>query len=397
MHDDQTQDEQQRRPSRVGRAATLVIPALIGAGVALGVVGLTGGFDDGGTTIIREPAASIATSAPAQAAEAAEAPRQQGDALSVAELVRRESPAVVLVSVRGEDGGGFGSGFVVDDKGHILTNAHVVDGGDTTTVTFSDRTEARARVLGVDNSTDLAVLKVAELPPGVKPVPLGDSAGLVVGQDVVAIGNPYGYERTATTGIVSALERTIESPNGFAIQNAIQTDAAINQGNSGGPLFDRAGRVIGMNTQIASQNGGNVGIGFAVPIDTIEPIAESIIEDGTARHAWIGITGRELTPALARTLRLEGRKGVLIAETVEDGPAAKAGLVAAKDPDADVPRGADLIVQVNGEPVADMADVSKAVASRRVGDRITVTVLRDGQERTVTMTLADRPEGLGVR
>lgn len=396
-HDDPRNEGPGARRSRAGRAATLVIPALVGAGVALGVVALTGGFRDPGTTIIREPAAAIATSAPGEAARAAEAPRPQGDVLSVADLVRRESPAVVLVSVRGEDGGGVGSGFVVDERGHILTNAHVVDGGTDVTVTFSDRTEEKARVLGVDDSTDLAVLKVARLPPGITPVPLGDSAGLVVGQDVVAIGNPYGYERTATTGIVSALERTIESPNGFAIQNAIQTDAAINQGNSGGPLFDRGGRVIGMNTQIASQNGGNVGIGFAVPIDTIEPIAESIIEDGTARHAWIGISGRELTPALARALRLGNRRGVLVAETVARGPAAGAGLMAAKDPEADVPRGADLIVKVNGAPVADMADVSEAVASRRVGDRITVTVLRAGRERTVTLTLADRPEGLGVR
>jgi S1-C subfamily serine protease len=380
----------------MGRAATLVIPALIGAGVALGVVGLTGGFGDD-TTVVREPAAAMVASAPAADARVAEAPAPDGSTLSVAELVRRESPAVVLVSVRSGEGGGFGSGFVIDRQGHILTNAHVVDGATSTTITFSDGTEEKAQVLGVDNSTDLAVLKVGELPPGVRPVPLGDSAALVVGQDVVAIGNPYGYERTATTGIVSALERTIRSPNGFAIQNAIQTDAAINQGNSGGPLFDRAGRVIGMNTQIATQTGGNVGIGFAVPIDTIEPVAQSIIEDGTARHAWIGITGRQLTPALAEDLGLTGRRGVLIAETVEDGPAARGGLVAAKDGDAAVPRGADLIVEINGRPVADMADVSRAVASRKVGDRITVTVLRDGQERTVTLTLANRPAGLGTR
>lgn len=395
-HDTQPQQRPPSR-SRINRAAALVIPALIGAGVALGVVGATGGFDDGPTTVVREEAPAIVASAPAEAARGAEAPATDGRSLSVAELVRRESPAVVLVSVRGREGAGFGSGFVVDDTGHILTNAHVVDGASTTTVTFSDGTEEKAEVLGVDNSTDLAVLKVGEVPAGVRPVPLGDSAGLVVGQDVVAIGNPYGYERTATTGIVSALKRTIESPNGFAIQNAIQTDAAINQGNSGGPLFDRAGRVIGMNTQIASQTGGNVGIGFAVPIDTIEPIAESIIRDGTPRHAWIGITGRELTPALAEQLGMKGRRGVLVAETVEDGPAARAGLVPAKDADADVPRGADLIVEVNGRPVTDMADVSQAVASRRVGDRITVTVLRDGQERTVTLTLANRPAGLGTR
>jgi S1-C subfamily serine protease len=231
----------------------------------------------------------------------------------------------------------------------------------------------------------------------VKPVALGSSAGLQVGQEVVAIGNPLGFEQTATTGIVSALKRTIESPNGFAIQNAIQTDAAINQGNSGGPLFDRAGRVIGMNTQIASQTGGNVGIGFAVPIDTIEPIAQSIITDGKPRHAWIGITGRELTPALAEKLDLEGRRGVLIAQVATGGSAKAAGLVPATDANAAVPKGADLIIAVNGTPVTDMADVSAAVASRKVGDRITVTVLRGGDEKTVTLELKDRPADIAVR
>jgi S1-C subfamily serine protease len=213
---------------------------------------------------------------------------------------------------------------------------------------------------------------------------------------VVAIGNPYGFERTATTGIVSALKRTIESPNGFAIQNAIQTDAAINQGNSGGPLFDGGGRVIGMNTQIASQTGGSVGLGFAVPIDTIKPIAESIIDGGEPEHAWIGITGRELTPALAAKLRLEGRRGVLISETTEGGSARESGLRAAEDGDAAVPRGADLIIAINGVPITDMADVSQAVASRTVGEKITVTVLRDGEEESATLTLKDRPADVGV-
>lgn len=401
MNDDtkphQQPHKQPRPQSRAGRAATLVIPALIGAGVALGVVGATGGLGGGDTTVVREQAPAMVASAPADAARNAEAEGNDGTVMSVADLVRQASPSVVLVTVTGKGGGGFGSGFVVDDKGHILTNAHVVDESTSTTVTFSDGAVQEARILGIDNSTDLAVLKVGQVPAGVRPVPLGNSAGLVVGQDVVAIGNPYGFERTATTGIVSALKRTIESPNGFAIQNTIQTDAAINQGNSGGPLFDRAGRVVGMNTQIASQTGGNVGIGFAVPIDTIKPIATSIIEDGTPKHAWIGITGRDLTPALAEDLGLEGRRGVLIAETVKDGPAARAGLVAAKEPRAEVPRGADLVVQVNGRPVTDMADVSQAVASRRVGERITMTVLRDGKERTVTLTLANRPAGLGTR
>ena len=386
-----------RSPSPWRRIGALAIPAIVGAGVALGVVGATVGFG-GDTTIIRESSPGI-TATPAASAAVAEAEDDgPADARSVSEIVRRESPAVVLIEAGGAGGqGGLGSGFLIDRDGHVLTNAHVVEDSTTTTVTFSDGTERTARILGVDTSTDLAVLKIPRVPEGIQPVRLGSSGALVVGQDVVAIGNPYGLERTATTGIVSALERTIEAPNGFAIQNAIQTDAAINQGNSGGPLFDRAGRVIGMNTQIASQNGGNVGLGFAVPIDTIAPIAQSVIKDGTPKHAWIGITGRELTPALAGNLGLEGRRGVLVAEVADGGAAKAAGIVAARDSDAEVPRGADLIIAVNGTPVEDMADVSRAVASRTVGERISVTVLRDGEERTVQMTLRDRPAGVGVR
>jgi S1-C subfamily serine protease len=395
MDDDPSTPE--RSPSPWRRIGTLAIPAIVGAGVALGVVGATVGFG-GDTTIIRESSPGI-TATPAASAAVAEAEDDgPADALSVSEIVRRESPAVVLIEAGGANGqGGLGSGFLIDRDGHVLTNAHVVEDSDTTTVTFSDGTERTARILGVDTSTDLAVLKIPQVPEGIQPVRLGSSGALVVGQDVVAIGNPYGLERTATTGIVSALERTIEAPNGFAIQNAIQTDAAINQGNSGGPLFDRAGRVIGMNTQIASQNGGNVGLGFAVPIDTIAPIARSVIEDGTPKHAWIGITGRELTPALAGKLGLEGRRGVLVAEVAEGGAAKAAGIVAARDGDAEVPRGADLIIAVNETPVEDMADVSRAVASRTVGERISLRVLRDGEERTVQMTLRDRPAGVGVR
>ncbi|MGB1711226.1 MAG: S1C family serine protease [Miltoncostaeaceae bacterium] len=393
MDDDSSTPD--RSPSPWRRIGALAVPAVVGAGAALGVVGATVGFG-GDTTIIRESSPGI-TAAPAASAAVAE-DDGPADARSVSEIVRRESPAVVLIEAGGANGqGGLGSGFLIDRDGHVLTNAHVVEDSKTTTVTFSDGTERTARILGVDTSTDLAVLKIPRVPEGIQPVRLGSSGALVVGQDVVAIGNPYGLERTATTGIVSALERTIEAPNGFAIQNAIQTDAAINQGNSGGPLFDRAGRVIGMNTQIASQNGGNVGLGFAVPIDTIAPIAQSVIKDGTPKHAWIGITGRELTPALAGNLGLEGRRGVLVAEVADGGAAKAAGIVAARDSDAEVPRGADLIIAVNGTPVEDMADVSRAVASRTVGERISVTVLRDGEERTVQMTLRDRPAGVGVR
>ncbi len=398
MQDD-TQPNPPAQPTRgiAKKIAMLAVPAVVSAGVALGVLGVTGNLSGGTTTVVRGEGTALTTaSAPGAAAQVAEVPVSATD-LSVQELVKRESPAVVLISNETSRGGSLGSGFLIDTAGHIITNAHVMDGATKTTVTFQDGTEKRGTVLGVDTSTDVAVLKIDQMPAGVTPVSLGKSGSLTVGQDVVAIGNPYGYSGTATTGIVSALKRTIASPSDFPIQNAIQTDAAINQGNSGGPLFDRAGRVIGINSQIASETGGNVGIGFAVPIDTVRPIVNSIIASGKAQHAWIGIQGGELTPALAQKLGLGTRRGVLVLGLDPRGPAKKSGLKAARDATVSVPTGADLIVAINGTPVADMADVAEAVASRKVGDQITVTILRDGTSQTVTLTLKDRPADIGVK
>jgi S1-C subfamily serine protease len=393
-----TTPQEPTKPTAWRRAGALALPAVVGAAAALGVLAGTGQLGGGDTTIIRESASGLpasVTSAESDAA-AAESPTPS-KGLSVEQVVKRESPAVVLISNETAEGGSLGSGFLIDDKGHVITNAHVVDGATKTTVTFEDGTEASGTILGVDKSTDVAVVKVAKVPTGVRPVPLGNSGNLTVGQNVVAIGNPYGYSGTATTGIVSALKRAIQSPSGFTIQNAIQTDAAINQGNSGGPLFDSDGRVIGINSQIASENGGNVGIGFAVPIDTVRPIVDSIINGGKAQHAWIGIQGRDLTPGLAQKLGLTGKRGVVIASLDDRGPANDAGLKAAEKADAAVPTGGDLIVAVNGTPVTDMADVAEAVASRKVGDTITVTVLRDGKSQTVTLTLKDRPADIGKK
>jgi S1-C subfamily serine protease len=316
----------------------------------------------------------------------------------VQDVVGASAPAVVTVTVGASGRGGrLGSGFVVDRRGRVLTNAHVVDDAETAQVRFDDGTETDARVLGVDESTDLAVLEVERTAAGVAPLGLGRSETLRVGDAVIAIGNPFGLERTATTGIVSALKRIITAPNGFEIQNVIQTDAAINEGNSGGPLLDAAGRVIGINSQIASESGGNNGVGFAVPIDTIRPVADSIIADGSAEHAWLGVTGRSVTPDIATALGLGDTRGVAVIETDDRGPAADAGLRAATTaPDADVPRGGDVIVAVDGREVEDMADVSRAVSSRAVGDALAVTVVRDGARRTIRVTLADRPGDVGV-
>jgi putative serine protease PepD len=386
------------KPRGMKRVGAIALPAVVGAVTALAVLAGTGQLGGGDTTIIRETASGVTTSMSSARDTAAEAESGvPSKGLSVAEVVKRKSPAVVSISNETTQGGSLGSGFLIDAAGHIITNAHVVDSASKTTVTFKDGTEAEGTILGVDTSTDVAVVKIDKVPTGVSPLPLGNSGGLTVGQEVVAIGNPYGYSGTATTGIVSALERVIESPSGFTIQNAIQTDAAINQGNSGGPLFDRDGRVIGINSQIASKNGGNVGIGFAVPIDTVRPIVASIIASGKAQHAWIGIPGRELTPGLAEKLGLVGKRGVIVAALDDRGPANDAGMRAADSADAAVPKGGDLIVAINGTPITDMADVSKAVASRKVGDQITITVLRDGKSETLTLTLKDRPADIGAK
>jgi S1-C subfamily serine protease len=388
-----------RRPPRWLTGALL--PAVVGGMVALGGAAVTGNL--GGDTVITRtdatplPAAVTTPGAAAARAETAEAAGATGGP-SVQSVVARSSPAVVKVTT-GESaaGGRLGSGFLVDDRGRVLTNAHVIDDAPTATVQFEDGTVSDARVLGTDESTDLAVLDVEDVPDDVRPLPLGRSAGLVVGDPVVAIGNPFGLDRTATTGIVSALKRSITAPNGFEIQNVVQTDAAVNQGNSGGPLLDHRGRVLGINSQIATESGGSDGISFAVPIDTIRPVADAIIATGEASHAWLGITGRQVTPAIAEELGDPGVRGVAVVGVDDRGPARGAGLRAATTPpSAEVPRGGDLIVAVDGRSVEDMADVSLAVSSRAVGDRLSLTVLRGGDRVRLEVVLADRPGDVGV-
>jgi S1-C subfamily serine protease len=381
-------------------AAGLVVPALVGALVALVVVAATGNLGGGErvVTIERDPTPLPLSADRAPVGDGVEADGEPvgAGAKSVQRIVRETAPAVVKITSGPESGPSVGSGFLVDRRGRVLTNAHVIDEEGDVTVVFDDGTESRATVVGRDESTDLAVLKVGAVPAEARPLPLGRSAGLAVGDPVVAIGNPFGLERTATTGIVSAVKRTIEAPDRFPIQNVIQTDAAINRGNSGGPLLDRRGRVIGINSQIATGSGGSDGVGFAVPIDTIRPVADSILATGRAQHAWVGVLGSAITPKVARALGMPGTRGVAVIEVDDRGPAKAAGLRPATTPaDAEVPRGGDLIVGVNGRPVEDMADVSQAVASRRVGQSLALDVLRDGVRRTLHLTLADRPADVG--
>ena len=296
-----------------------------------------------------------------------------------------------------EGGAASGSGFLMDDEGRVITNAHVVEGSDAVTVQLGEDGEPlEAKVVGLDTSTDIAVLEVDPAAVDVEPLPLGDSREIAVGDPVVAIGNPFGLDRTVTTGIVSALQRQIGAPDGFTISDVIQTDAAINPGNSGGPLFNAAGEVIGVNSQIATAGGeGNVGIGFAVPVNTARTVAQQILDDGTAEHAFIGIKGADLTPEIADALNLEAESGALIQEVVPRGPADEAGLEAGSTVVAvdgvEVAADGDLIVAADGEEVTGMEDLIAVVNAKQPGDEVEFEVWRDGETRTVTVELGERP------
>jgi S1-C subfamily serine protease len=297
-----------------------------------------------------------------------------------------------------EGGSATGSGFVIDGEGHVITNNHVVEGANDVSVKLGDSEKSYdAEVVGTDPATDIALLKV-DAPAGeFHPLRLGRSADLEVGDPVVAIGNPFGLDRTVTSGIVSALQRDIQAPNGFSISHVIQTDAAINPGNSGGPLINAEGAVIGINAQIATGGGGgNVGIGFAIPIDTLRANLEQLKETGEVEHAFIGITGGTVTPDLAKALNLSVSEGVLVQSVVEDGPADKAGLEAgntsATIDGEEVRLGGDIITEVDGEKVKSMDEMIELIQESKPGDELQLTILRGDQEKTVDVTLGTQPK-----
>jgi S1-C subfamily serine protease len=297
---------------------------------------------------------------------------------------------------------GSGSGIVYDTEGHIITNYHVIEDADELFVTLPDETTVPATVVGADASNDLAVLQVDVSPDLLHPVPLGASGDLRVGQFVVAIGNPFGFERTLTVGVVSALGRVIESPDDRFIGEIIQTDAAINPGNSGGPLLDLSGRVIGVNTAIFSPSQASAGIGFAVPVDTVRRVVPELIARGYYPHPWFGVRYVwNLTPERASILReagmdVEVSEGVLIVEVVVGSPAAEAGLEGGQR-QVRIGRmlllvGGDILTAIDGEPIANDRDLLRYLDTQtRIGQTIQVTVWRDGQQLTVPVILTEEP------
>jgi S1-C subfamily serine protease len=286
-----------------------------------------------------------------------------------------------------------GSGFVIDSDGHIVTNDHVVENADSVSVRFWNGNTYDASVVGTDPSTDLAVIKVDAPSSILHPVRLGDSSSVQVGDPVVAIGSPFGLEETVTSGIVSALHRQIEALNQFTINDTIQTDAAINHGNSGGPLFNAAGQVIGVNSQIAGQTGANVGIGFAIPSDTVRSIADTLISSGKVEHAYLGVSVQEIPATVAHDLNLT--EGVETTDVKSGTPAQKAGLKGATGKKmvqgTQYATGGDVITAIDGQKVKTSEGVQLAIDAHHPGDTIEITYWRKGETKTVSVKLATRP------
>jgi S1-C subfamily serine protease len=360
---------------------------------------------DGGTsTLAAQP---LPQTAPSQASGKGSTVNQiyQQDSPGVAFIQAQSAPQPSQLNPFGGSGGGTatGSGFVIDQEGHVLTNAHVVDGADKIEVTLGNTDNSQpvgAEVVGKDPSTDVALLKVDAPSDELHPLSLGNSSDVQVGDPVVAIGNPFGLDRTVTTGIVSALQREIKAPNGFTINNVIQTDAAINPGNSGGPLLDASGRVIGINSQIESAGGGgNVGIGFAVPINTAHQVVQQLLSNGQVEHAYLGISGTDLTPQVADVLNLPMKQGALVQTVVANGPAddagVKGGTATVSIAGQQLRAGGDVITAVDGNPVTGMDDVISAVNQKQPGDDVQLSLAHGDQERTVTVTLGNRPANAG--
>ena len=394
------------------RAAELVVAAAIGAGLTLGGVAVFAGLD-GHTTTVREIVSGGPTSAPASF--------RTGRPLSINQIYRSAAPGVVQVTstsvVRLQNGNPFGfdipgfsfpqeetqralgSGFVIDKAGHIVTNYHVVAGAQRVQVSFSSADQINATVVGKDPSTDVAVLKIDTHSRALTPLQLGNSDAVHVGDTVYAIGNPFGYARTLTSGLVSAVQRQITAPNSLPIDGAIQTDAAINHGNSGGPLIDAAGRVIGVTSQISTGTTGqqgNLGIGFAIPINTVRNVAAQIIQSGKVEHAYIGVSTTPITPQLARVFNLPTTSGLLVDTVTNSSGADKAGLRGGRTnvivQGNTYTLGGDIIVEADGQPISTYDQLRSIVAKHKPGEKLTLGIYRQGHKKSVSVTLGEAPK-----
>jgi S1-C subfamily serine protease len=376
---------------------------VLGGGLALGGAAALGKLGEH-TTIIREEAVPN-SSAPVAL--------QQGKGMSINEIYRASAPAVVHIETTSPTqqpsdffGNPFGttqtqralgSGFVIDKAGHIVTNYHVVRGAKAIQVSFSNNEHFKARVVGVDPSTDSAVLQVQVKSRALKSLPLGNSESARVGDQVIAIGNPFGLDRSVTSGIVSAVQRRIEAPNQLSISHVIQTDAALNHGNSGGPLLNAQGQVIGVNAQIETggQSQGNVGIGFAIPINTVKDVVAALIKHGKVEHAFLGIEGKTLQSNIGRLFHLPVTSGVLVASVRPGTGAAKAGLKPATNQvtveGESWPAGGDVIVKVDGQSVPTVERLVDLIAAKKPGDNIDLEVVRGTSRIHLNVKLGRQP------
>jgi S1-C subfamily serine protease len=365
---------------------TTVLTALLaGLAAALSVSAVflaAGAFDDD------DPPPSGATTSPSAATRP-----------DPATLFRRARDGVVLVEARRpgtplsfgrpsrEDGIATGTGFVVDEAGHIVTNDHVAAGGRVVTVQAGARTpRVRARIVGRDPSTDLALLRVdPERAPELAPLPLGDSNDVRVGDTAIAVGNPFGLQRSLTVGVVSAVDRSIDAPDGFPIEGAVQTDAAINPGNSGGPLLDDAGRVVGVLAQSEAD-----GISYAVPVDTLRRVMPELRRSGRVERAHLGVATVELEPDLARALGLQGRQGLAVRAVTDGSPADDAGVRGARSFERGTPRGGDVLLAIDGAPLARTEDLTVALERLDPGEQVELALLREGRRIELEAELGRR-------
>jgi putative serine protease PepD len=368
--------------------ATAVVGGLAGASIGLA---LDNGSSATGPTSVASAASTSTRLDPEQI--------YRNDSPGVVVITDQQTqvvPATLVSPAQKEQVTALGSGFVIDTRGNVVTNDHVVQGAKDIRVGFSGGASYPAKIVGTDPSTDIAVVHVTAPASALHPLQFAAPSRVEVGDPAYAIGNPFGLERTMTAGIVSATGRDIQAPNGLAITNAIQTDAPINHGNSGGPLLDRFGHVIGINSQIEGGTvDANVGVGFAIPTATVRSIAGQLIASGHAEHAWLGVQVATIDASVSKLVQGLPAHGVVIVKVLQGSPAAKAGLEAAKQQTsatgATVFAGADAIVTVDGEPVSSTAQLGEIVAQRKPGETLELQVVRGGASRTVDVTLGNAP------